>query len=140
LSVQKAVADTEPDIDEPVVPEAVSHAVAPPGAQGSGRTKVLTNQPPPKPVAAKPPQVLAKPNTKSHWYVQLGAFSNMDNAHLQLDKWKARKYQGILSPLDARKGPLYRVLIGPYTTKDQAADAQKQMIQAGELRTALIEE
>lgn len=139
-SPDKPVADTEPDIEEPAIPETASHAATRPATQLSEKPKAQSSHVPSKLAIAKPPQAAVKPNTKLHWFVQLGAFYDVDKARELLNKYKAQKYSGILSPLDRPKGPLYRVRLGPYAMKEQAAETQKRMIKAGLSAAALIEE
>ncbi|PTU31121.1 SPOR domain-containing protein [Stenotrophobium rhamnosiphilum] len=85
----------------------------------------------PKPAAT----VAAKPETaaaaKSRWYVQLGAFSDIEKAHQLLDKLKTKGLKGIISPLDSEKGTLYRARLGAYPTQDQAKQAQASAAKLG---------
>ncbi|MES2489256.1 MAG: SPOR domain-containing protein [Pseudomonadota bacterium] len=91
----------------------------------------------PKPattVAAKP--ATATP-AKSRWYVQLGAFNDIDKAHQLLDKLKAKGLKGIISPLDSEKGTLYRARLGAYPTQDQAKQAQASAAKLGYTGTVI---
>jgi len=89
----------------------------------------------PKVVPKPAPTVVAKPATatpaKSRWYVQLGAFNDIDKAHQLLDKLKAKGLKGIISPLDSAKGTLYRARLGAYPTQDQAKQAQASAAKLG---------
>ena len=138
--VGKAVADTEPDIEEPAIPETSSRAVVRAATPPLVKPKAQISHVPPKPATTKQPQVVVKPNTKSHWFVQLGAFYDVDKARELLNKYKAQKYSGILSPMDRPKGPLYRVRLGPYAMREQAAETQKRMIKTGLSAASLVEE
>lgn len=138
---EKVVNTPEPDIEEVPSSELISKV-----SSGS----VVTASPTAKPPVKKPlnaittPQVsapkAAPKSAEPHWYVQLGAFSEVGNARQLLERFKAQKYSGFLSPADTSKGTRYRVRIGPYAKREQAMGAQKRMIQAGTTGTTLVEE
>ncbi|HVT36380.1 MAG TPA: SPOR domain-containing protein [Nevskiaceae bacterium] len=94
--------------------------------------KVSTPIPAPAPAAAAPRPVVsptAKAPTKSAalqkaWYVQIGSYASLDNAHAALDPLKASN--GLISPADTATGTLYRVRLGPYATKEQAKAARER--------------
>lgn len=113
-------------------------------------TKPADNSPS-KPVAKPPAEVAkatppaAKPSAaaaaaKSHWFVQLGAFSEVSNAHLVLDKLKAKGLNGLISPLDSDKGTRYRARIGPYASRDLAKQAQDKAAKLGFAGSSLVED
>lgn len=138
--IQKTGVDTVPDIEEPPLPIAVSTAEDKPASLAP--VPKVRLQPPSKPAVAarKDDSTPSKPaSAEKRWYVQLGAFSDIDNARQLLQKFKAQKYSGIVSPADTPKGTRYRVRIGPYVTRERAADAQKRMIKIGVAGTTLIE-
>lgn len=138
--IEKTAAAAEPDIEEPPPP---ATATVPKPATPPLETAKPVVRNPPKAAAALPhvssPNPAAKPAV-THWYVQLGAFSDVANARQLLEQYKAQKFPGILSPADTPKGARYRVRIGPYAKREQAADTQKRMIKAGAKGTALVEE
>ena len=79
-------------------------------------------QPSPAPVAgtSKKAPVAARPTTTSSgWIVQVGVFSQADNARRLQERLKAKGYAVTLDPPGAPKGKTVRVEVGPY--KDQAA-------------------
>lgn len=140
-AVVQPAADAEPDIEVPPLSEVASpvaaKVIAPPVV-----TLKTEQQSPPKSLVAVPIKsapVLRPGASALKWYVQLGAFSDVDNARQLLQKFKVQKYSGILSPADTAKGTRYRVRIGPYATREQAADAQKRMIKTGVTGTTLVE-
>lgn len=137
---QISMVDTEPDLEVPP-------------ASHDDRASVVSQTAPvsklPSPSASKPAvsvkknAVTAAPksaSSASKWYVQLGAFSEVQNARQLLLKFRAQKYPGILSPAETPKGVRYRVWIGPFASRDQAFEAQKRMIKAGAAGTKLVED
>ena len=82
----------------------------------------VERQPAPEPAASatsKAP-VAARPATAGGgWIVQVGVFSQADNAHRLQERLKAKGYAVMLDPPGAPKGKNVRVEVGPY--KDQAA-------------------
>jgi DedD protein len=143
LAKDKVVAESGPAIEEPQIleatPETTSRVLASPAVQAVAKPLVALIYPP-KTIATKPSKASGKAGAKSQWFVQLGAFSDVENAHEQLEKYRTQKYPGLISPLDTRKGPLYRVRIGPYVTNELAEDARKRLSKAGATGTALVEE
>lgn len=138
--VGEAAVTAEPDIEEPPQPAAVS-SVAPKSGRLPATKPVVRDS---SKAVAGIPRVSAPPLTSEsgtiHWYVQLGAFSDVANARQLLQQYKAQKFPGILSPADTPKGTRYRVRIGPYAKREQAVEAQKRMVKAGATGTALIGE
>ncbi len=87
--------------------------------------------------AAKP---AATPGAKTHWFVQVGAFTEVANAHQVLDKLGANGLKGLISPLDSAKGTRYRARIGPFATRDQAKQAQDRAAKLGYAGSSLVED
>lgn len=104
---------------------------------------------PPKP-AAKPPVEVAKAAPpaakpaaapgKSRWFVQVGAFTEVANAHQVLDKLNAKGLKGLISPLDSEKGTRYRARIGPFATRDLAKQAQDKAAKLGYAGSSVVED
>lgn len=78
--------------------------------------------PAPAPVAGpstKTPVAARPPTTHGGWIVQVGVFSQADNARRLQERLKAKGYAVTLDPPGVPKGKTVRVEVGPY--KDQAA-------------------
>lgn len=80
--------------------------VEPPAAPAAGATRTT--------VAAAP-----RATTSGGWIVQVGVFSQADNARRLQERLNAKGYAVTLDPPGAPKGKAVRVEVGPY--KDQAA-------------------
>ncbi len=76
----------------------------------------------------------AKPATSSPsqnvYWIQVGAYSNQQNANTLAEEYKQKGYKAIIlepSPTDRRK--LYRVRLGGYATRAQAVEARDELAQ-----------
>lgn len=78
----------------------------------------------PAPAAATPP-----PGSGS-WFVQVGGFADVANAHQVQAQLKAQGFSGILSPAETARGTLYRVRAGPFANREQAQAAQQRLATA----------
>ena len=154
-----AVLPSEPAIDdEPAPTKPASPPAATPAAPVAKPAKPAPPKPAEKPPAkvepkaasaaavapAKAPAVVAKPSApvsaKTHWFVQVGAFSDVDNAHQVLDKLGAQGLKGLIAPMDSGKGTRYRARLGPFGTREQAKAAQDRIARLGYAGTALVED
>ena len=102
------------EVEKPavVVAEAVKPAVQQP--------KPEPEQPKPEPERPKPESQAAPASSATGmWAVQLGSFSNKENAEKLAADLRKQGYAAFLSQLSTDKGTLHRVRIGPQ--KDRAA-------------------
>ncbi|MBT8101864.1 MAG: SPOR domain-containing protein [Gammaproteobacteria bacterium] len=83
-----------------------------------------TSEPAPRVVAPEPrPAVRTSPpaaSTTGMWAVQLGSFSNKDNAEKLAADLRKQGYAAFLSQLETDAGPLHRVRIGPQKDRESA--------------------
>lgn len=107
-----------PAAQKPVVP--VKPAVAPEAA--------ATTRPVP-PSAVRPAPVAAGGDAVAAgaWYVQVGGFADIANAHHTQAQLKAQGYGAIISPAETARGTLYRVRAGPFAARDAAQSAQQRL-------------
>ena len=115
-----AAATPAPEKEEPVVEESVDEepvreeprpAVV---QQAESETAPATREPEPEPAATP-----AATSTTGMWAVQLGSFSNKENAEKLAADLRKQGYAAFLSQLTTEKGLLHRVRIGPQ--KDRAS-------------------
>lgn len=111
-------------------------AVAKPTEKVPAKTVAKVPEAPAKPASA----VAAKPSAKSHWFVQVGAFGEVANAHQVLDKLSAKGLKGLISPLDSDKGTRYRARIGPFATRELAKQAQDRAAKLGYASSSVVED
>lgn len=146
---QQEATDIEPDLDgSSDATQASAVVVEPPKPKPIADTAKAapkpTSPPPavshakPTPPVTMPAKEKPKPGSE-HWYVQLGAFSEVSNARQLLLTYKGKSYSGIVSPAETPKGVRYRVWIGPYSAHDAALAAQQRLIKAGAQGTAVIQ-
>ncbi len=98
-------------------PAAVKTPVVPPPQQPAA-----IPVPESKPVvASKKTTAAVKPvaTVEKHWVVQVGAFTQLDNARRLFERLGQKGYSAILDPPNPGKGKTVRVEVGPY--KDAAA-------------------
>jgi len=80
-------------------------------------------QPTPKVATSKPPLVAKTPpaaSTTGMWAVQLGSFSNKENAEKLAADLRKQGYAAFLSQLTTNSGQLHRVRIGPQKDRESA--------------------
>lgn len=107
--------------------EAPAAEVEKPAAVVAETVKPAVQQPQPEPEQQKPEPERPKPESQAApassatgmWAVQLGSFSNKENAEKLAADLRKQGYAAFLSQLTTDKGTLHRVRIGPQ--KDRAA-------------------
>ncbi len=77
--------------------------------------------------AAAPPRV----STTGMWAVQLGSFSNKENADKLAADLRKQGYAAFLSQLKTDGGQLHRVRIGPQKDRDSAEAMAKRLLKVG---------
>ena len=115
-----AAATPSPDKQEPVVEESVDEEPV----RDEPRPAVVQQAEPEAASAAPEPEsettaTPAATSTTGMWAVQLGSFSNKDNAEKLAADLRKQGYAAFLSQLTTDKGLLHRVRIGPQ--KDRAS-------------------
>ena len=83
--------------------------------------------------SAPQPKVQAPPaaSTTGMWAVQLGSFSNKENAEKLAADLRKQGYAAFLSQLATDSGQLHRVRIGPQKDKDSAEAMAQRLAKAG---------
>jgi DedD protein len=100
---------------------------------------VLTEQPEPE---AAPPERAPEPvrervveqtavSTTGMWAVQLGSFSNKDNAEKLAADLRKQGYAAFLSQLSTDSGELHRVRIGPQKDRESAEAMASRLLKVG---------
>jgi len=85
-------------------------------------------QSPPKPAAEIPK---ATSSTTGMWAVQLGSFSNKDNAEKLAADLRKQGYAAFLSQLNTSSGQLHRVRIGPQKDRESAEAMAARLLKVG---------
>ena len=82
-----------------------------------------------QPVAETPPKPAPQPaaSTTGMWAVQLGSFSNKENAEKLAADLRKQGYAAFLSQLTTEKGQLHRVRIGPQKDRESAEEMAKRL-------------
>ncbi len=114
-------AKAEPKTAVPVVAKSEAPAKAPPKAPVKAES-----EPAPKPPAPK-----AAAGNSGMWAVQLGSFSNRDNAERLAANLRESGYAAFLSKLDTSRGELHRVRIGPQKDRASAEGVASSLASAG---------
>ncbi len=141
---------TEPAVEAPpaqksapaVIAKApAAAAAAPPPAPVKPVQKAIQPAPAPipqikpAPPAAKPP---AASTASGSWYVQVGGFADIANAHQSQDRLKAAGQASIIAPAETARGTLYRVRAGPYSSREAATAARAALVAAGFAEPAVV--
>ena len=124
------------------VPAAATPAPAPasqePARQEPAQEEV-PEEPKPAVVQEKPAeQVTPQPaptqaaSTTGMWAVQLGSFSNKENAEKLAADLRKQGYAAFLSQLTTESGQLHRVRIGPQKDRDSAEEMAKRLAKVGQ--------
>jgi rare lipoprotein A len=85
------------------------------------------------PLAAKPamPALVAKPvQTQTGFFLQAGSFADLANANALRDQLRTSAPVSIVA-VTVNGSDYYRVMVGPWATRDQAEDAQNRFNNAG---------
>jgi cell division septation protein DedD len=78
----------------------------------------------------EPPKPARSSQSQNAYWIQIGAYSNQQNANALAEEYKRKGYNAIIlepSPTDRRK--LYRLRLGGYATRAQAEQARDQLAQ-----------
>lgn len=139
-------ATTSPSVEEPVErPDSASKPIAEPLVADNRPTapaqSVETATPPPKPEAVEerepaPNVVVSTPavtesSATGMWAVQLGSFSNKDNAEALAASLRKQGYAAFLSKLNSGTKELHRVRIGPQKDRPSAEAMAARLAKVG---------
>lgn len=82
---------------------------------------------------SEPPKVATPkaPDTKSAFVVQIGAYKDAENAQQIVTRMKEAKLQVFTDKLATQSGPVTRVRVGPFASKEKADAALAQVKLAG---------
>ncbi|MDH3491469.1 MAG: SPOR domain-containing protein [Gammaproteobacteria bacterium] len=118
-------------------PDPVTPAAAPSTTQKTEKSPPVVekkSEPAQKVVESAPmPQVKPPPaaSTTGMWAVQLGSFSNKENAEKLAADLRKQGYAAFLSQLATDSGQLHRVRIGPQKDRDSAEAMAQRLAKAG---------
>jgi DedD protein len=87
--------------------------------------------PDPRPKTPPPTVVDATSSSTGMWAVQLGSFSNPQNAEKLAAELRKQGFAAFLSQLTIESGPLHRVRIGPQKDRDSAEAMAARLKRAG---------
>lgn len=112
---------------EAPAPKAQTAAETPPVAEKKPEPAPKAVESVPKPQVAKPPAASAT----GMWAVQLGSFSNKENAEKLAADLRKQGYAAFLSQLATDSGQLHRVRIGPQKDRESAEAMAKRLAKVG---------
>ena len=131
------------DRTEPVPNNAAPNKAAPdevspepaPQKQAPVRQSAPKTAPPPEDDSIEERPVIqaapASASTTGMWAVQLGSFSNKDNAEKLAADLRKQGYAAFLSQLETDGGQLHRVRIGPQKDRDSAEAMAGRLLKVG---------
>jgi DedD protein len=111
--------------------DTTSVPVSPPRSQASAPAPSSTI----KPSAAKPTTPAARGQSAgSGWFVQVAAFKSRENADKQVSQLKAKGYSAVVQ---ADPGSLFRVRIGPFQERNDAAATAERLQREENIRASV---
>ena len=122
--VEPKVAAPEPPKTD--VAKVESTPATPPGPAPDASPASSSSQPS-KSAAPAPAAPAAREPTASDFAVQVFAFSDDKGANSLVNKLKKAGYPAYTEPLSTSKGTLWRVRVGPYTTRESAVSARDKL-------------
>ena len=125
----------EPQVDEPMIDEPMADEpmADEPMADESMADESMADEPVADETMADEPPDDAQPAASSTgmWAVQLGSFSNRENAERLAADLREDGYAAFLSGLDTANGQLHRVRIGPQQDRDAAESVAASLTRSG---------
>ena len=119
-NVSKAPADVAPSVPEPAKQEPVDTDSDVQAVAAQPAPAESTPEPDPEPKIEVRPTPPPASSTTGMWAVQLGSFSNKENAEKLAADLRKQAYAAFLSQLQTENGQLHRVRIGPQKDREAA--------------------
>jgi cell division protein FtsN len=145
----EAVAPTTAPVEEPKVDTAAATA-NPVEEPKTESTAPVTPEPAtpvvPEPVVKEEPKSAAAAPTEKvavssgHWFVQVGAFGNPDNAHRLEKKLQQAGYSTKIVPRETSKGTLLQVRVGGYGSRAELNDVMSKLKADFSVPTVVVSE
>jgi cell division septation protein DedD len=132
--VKETALPPTPIVEQPETPPPAATAVEKLTPAPTAAEKKTAEEPPPASVS------LDHPVSNGHWYVQVGAFANFDNAHRLALSLQNAGYPVKLVPRDSAKGKLLQVRVGGYAARAELAPIAEQLKEKFRVPTILISE
>lgn len=125
------VAAAEATVAEAVAAAQDDAVVAPPLKPPNTQSTELTVRTEPPPADAEEGSAATPTaSTTGMWAVQLGSFSNRENAEKLAAGLRKQGYAAFLSKLETSSGPLHRVRIGPQKNRESAEQVAARLLKA----------
>jgi DedD protein len=126
-----AAAQAEPEREpEPAKPEPAP-VVSKPAPSESEAEPVASKLAPTESKPAPTPGIAAPASTTGMWAVQLGSFSNKENAEKLAADLRKQGYAAFLSQLQTANGVMHRVRIGPQKDRESAEAMAARLAKVG---------
>jgi len=149
LKMVSKIPQREP-VEKSVPPKAETLATAPVPTVSDQSAPVTMPAPSAKQGPAKPPHLMPKATTlqphdkpaepsEGHWFIQVGAFANLDNAHKLSASLQSAGYSVKLVPLEG-KTKLLQVRVGGYMTRAELKPVIAQLKEKFNVPTAVVAE
>lgn len=96
----------------------------------------------PRPTASKSPSPPPKPSTAvaatGEFWVQVTSVRSEREARARRDKLIRRGYRARILPGEGSQGKLYRVRVGPYSSRDEASRASERLSREEKIKTWIV--
>jgi DedD protein len=128
LPAAETPAASVPEVIPLAPPPEQAHASAPEETPATAPAASVTE---PEPVAEAPPEPAAAAPSTSGWSVQLGSFSNEQNAERLARDLRKRGYKAYVSPHESNGQKRMRVRVGPEQNRARAEQLAKRLKRDG---------
>ncbi len=122
--------DTPPADEEPA-PQVTQPKAEEPAAEPVAKDEPVEDEPVEEEPVAEPVRQPPPASTTGMWAVQLGSFSNKDNAEKLAADLRKQGYAAFLSQLQTDAGQLHRVRIGPQKDRESAEAMASRLLNVG---------
>jgi len=127
LKPAEAKPQNKPTDTAPTVPMATPTQSVQISAESKKQTPKESSQTAPIEKSVATQAALPASNNEGEWVVQLGSFSDELNARGLAKSLSDSGFKVEVSPLFAKKGTVWRVRVGPYSTREQAVKTTTQL-------------
>ena len=110
-----------------------------PGGEVAAPTTDKTSQPEeviPEPAASQSQK--SETTTPKAWAVQVGSFTQRDNAMKLRDKLRSKGYKAFVEQITSADKTFYRVRVGPEVSRDKAVALQKELQTKMKMRESTV--
>ncbi len=126
-----ALAEPEPALPAPTTEAPAEMVAAPEESTAPSAPSVATAEPPAREMNPTPPVAVQAPEPRApggSWVVQVGSFSQEQNALKLRDRLRGKGFKTFVEPAGAQDGTSYRVRVGPAADRPHAEALKEKLL------------